>query len=285
MSSGLLTWAAAAAGGAVTGWLALRVALNSSFDRLVRTNVGGRRVPAVLGGPLLVGALTGAFVVGLVGSVVDESLFFLAQRLTAALTGALFVAILFVGGLVDDLRGDEGSRGFGGHLRALRSGRITGGIIKIAAGGIAGLVAAWMFAESSLIESFLMVPLAANLFNLLDTAPGRAAKGGAVALGALSLASGPFAIAAAGTFGALLAVLPADLGERAMLGDAGANSMGALVGVGLIVVLGEPWRAIALVGLVALNLASERISFARVIDETWLLRAVDRLGRRRTHTT
>jgi hypothetical protein len=40
------------------------------------------------------------------------------------------------------------------------------------------------------------------------------------------------------------------------------------------------WAAVAV--LVALQLASERVSFSRVIEANRVLRAADRLGRRRT---
>jgi hypothetical protein len=75
-------------------------------------------------------------------------------------------------------------------------------------------------------------------------------------------------------------VLPADLGEQVMLGDCGANAVGALLGLRLAARPGRPGR-IALLGVItALTLASERISFTRVIEATPVLRELDRLGRR-----
>ena len=83
----------------------------------------------------------------------------------------------------------------------------------------------------------------------------------------------------AGLAGAALAGLPFDLREEGMLGDAGANALGAVVGT---LLLAGPmwllWAAAAL--LVALQLASERVSFSRVIEANRVLRAADRLGRR-----
>jgi UDP-N-acetylmuramyl pentapeptide phosphotransferase/UDP-N-acetylglucosamine-1-phosphate transferase len=73
--------------------------------------------------------------------------------------------------------------------------------------------------------------------------------------------------------------LPDDLGERLMLGDAGSNAIGAVLGVGAVLTLG-PWSRVALAAvLAALNLAAEMVSFSRVIDRVAPLRLLDRLGR------
>jgi hypothetical protein len=119
----------------------------------------------------------------------------------------------------------------------------------------------------------------ANLVNLLDLRPGRAAK--AAALAAAAGLGGPSGSLVAGPLGASLAVLPADLGERVMLGDCGANAVGALLGLRLAAVPGRRARAGALAVVAGLTLASERVSFTRVIEATPVLRGLDRLGRRR----
>jgi hypothetical protein len=84
----------------------------------------------------------------------------------------------------------------------------------------------------------------------------------------------------AGPLGAAAAVLPEDLGERTMLGDSGANALGALLGLGLAARLGPRGRWAALGALVALTAASEKVSFTRVIESTPGLRELDGLGRR-----
>jgi UDP-N-acetylmuramyl pentapeptide phosphotransferase/UDP-N-acetylglucosamine-1-phosphate transferase len=97
--------------------------------------------------------------------------------------------------------------------------------------------------------------------------------------GAACLLDPPGGAWSAGLAGAALAALPFDLREEGMLGDAGANALGAVVGalllVGPILLL---WAALGL--LLALQLASERVSFSRVIEGNRVLRAADRLGRR-----
>jgi hypothetical protein len=117
----------------------------------------------------------------------------------------------------------------------------------------------------------------ANLVNLLDLRPGRAGKAAAVA--ATAGLGGPAGGLVAGPLGATLAVLPADLGERVMLGDSGANAVGALIGLRLAQVCGRGARMAALGTVVALTLASEKVSFTKVIEATPVLREFDRLGR------
>jgi UDP-N-acetylmuramyl pentapeptide phosphotransferase/UDP-N-acetylglucosamine-1-phosphate transferase len=63
-----------------------------------------------------------------------------------------------------------------------------------------------------------------------------------------------------------------------MLGDTGANVLGAAVGWGLVVAVGSAGEWAALVVVVLLNLVSERVSFTRVIDAVAPLRWFDRLG-------
>src|SRR6185503_13889814 len=121
----------------------------------------------------------------------------------------------------------------------------------------------------------VVVAGAANAVNLLDLRPGRAVKAAALAAGpglarralAGDAGSGAVALGAAG-LGAAAALLPEDLGERAMLGDAGANALGALLGVAAASSLGRPARAGVLAGIVALTAASEKVSFFFVIAGT-----------------
>jgi hypothetical protein len=64
-----------------------------------------------------------------------------------------------------------------------------------------------------------------------------------------------------------------------MLGDTGANALGALLGLGATR-LGRGGRLAVLAGLCALNGASEVVSFTKVIQRTPPLHWLDMLGRR-----
>jgi len=107
--------------------------------------------------------------------------------------------------------------------------------------------------------------------------PGAAAGPGA----ALEPGSRPGALlAVAAPLGAAIALLPEDLGERAMLGDAGANALGAMLGVAAAASLSRPARLALLAAIAGLTAASEVVSFTAVIERTPALRWLDMLGRR-----
>jgi UDP-N-acetylmuramyl pentapeptide phosphotransferase/UDP-N-acetylglucosamine-1-phosphate transferase len=70
-----------------------------------------------------------------------------------------------------------------------------------------------------------------------------------------------------------------DLHERLMLGDTGANVLGGVLGLGVVLSCGPSVRLVVCVALAALNLLSEVVSFSRVIGAVPPLRALDHWGR------
>lgn len=274
----LLATGAGVAAGMVAAGVAARIALRSPPAALVRKNVRALKVPAVLGGPLLAGTVVGVFVVSAFERWSDA-----AFRLGVVVAVVTAAAIMFGAGSLDDRRGDEQARGFSGHLGSLKRGALTGGVVKLVAGGAAGVLAGMLVADRIRVigEVALLVALSANLFNLLDRAPGRAGKLGLVtAIVLLPVGSPSWAMAASGLIGALLVLLPLDLREHGMLGDAGANLLGAVLGLGVAEAVAEPPRLAAIAIVLLLNVASERWSFSRIIEATPPLRALDRLGRK-----
>jgi UDP-N-acetylmuramyl pentapeptide phosphotransferase/UDP-N-acetylglucosamine-1-phosphate transferase len=253
---------------------------------LARTNFRGGTV-SLAGGPALAVAASASSALG-----------------AGPAAGAVLVAGLGSGavGLYDDLVGgrpEHQAKGFRGHLGALREGRLTTGLAKIVGVGAAGLAAAMLLPDrrpvrvvrgagrrragpaSGVVPTLLgagLIAGTANLVNLLDLRPGRALKAGLL-LGA-PLVTGERGGLAAGPVGACAALLPDDLDEQIMLGDTGANALGALLGVALAARTGPLGRAILLAGVAGLTLASEKVSFTRVIERTPGLRELDRLGRR-----
>jgi UDP-GlcNAc:undecaprenyl-phosphate/decaprenyl-phosphate GlcNAc-1-phosphate transferase len=268
----------AAAAGAGIVLALLPTALARSPERLVRVNVAGRAVPATLGAVLcLAGGITAAVVLAL-----DYAHWDAASNERTTLAVLLLVVVTGGAGLLDDLRGDEASRGFRGHLSAAARGHMTGGLIKILLVGLAALAAGWLVSGGRFaLECAAAIALTANLVNLLDRAPGRALK--VVLLAALPLvfvAPGAWNVAAGGTLGGAAASLPADLSERAMLGDAGSNATGAVLGLGLALAASEVVLLVAILVLAGLNIVSEKWSFSEVISRSRALSAVDSLGRR-----
>jgi UDP-N-acetylmuramyl pentapeptide phosphotransferase/UDP-N-acetylglucosamine-1-phosphate transferase len=271
-NTGLALAGAAAARAALAG--AAAVSGRSAGAPWRRMNYAKRPV-TLLGGPALAASATLSAVVG-----------------APAGMRAATVVVGTVSGLVggyDDLAGarpeQARDKGLAGHLAALKAGRVSAGAVKVAGIGAAAAVAALLTRRergaAALVDGVLTTGLVAgtaNLLNLLDLRPGRAGKVGV--LGAAATLAGPAGGLVAGPLGATLATLPEDLGERVMLGDCGANALGALLGLRLAAIPGRAPRAGLLAGVVALTLASEKVSFTKVIEATPGLRELDRLGRR-----
>ena len=267
-------------------------------QRLERTNFHGRTV-SLRGG---VGAAAGAVTTGieagrlLRGRTGSSSRAGLAATIAAGAGGCA--------GLVDDLDagahdGDTPAKGLKGHLTALAHGRVTTGALKIAVIGSGALVSGVLLARhrssgtgarplaSSAVDaasSAVVIAAWANLLNLLDLRPGRALKTACIVSAPLLATPGrdgePTRMLAAGTLGVSLAALPEDLLENTMLGDTGANAVGALLGTALACHPHAAVRAWAALSGVSLILASEKVSFSRVIADTPVLAALDGLGRR-----
>ncbi|TDC96530.1 hypothetical protein E1292_38290 [Nonomuraea deserti] len=216
-----------------------------------------------------------------------------AAALTPGIPGRVRAAALLAGagsgalGAYDDLYGTTASKGFKGHLTALARGEVTSGAVKILGIGATGIGAAALVSKgpADTLVNGAAIAGAANLANLFDLRPGRAIKVGLLTGGPLLAASvlrdSPAAAAlTAVPLGAAAALLPDDLGEHAMLGDAGANSLGALLGLAAVTGLGRPGRYVLLGTVVALTAAAEKISFTKVIAGNPVLNRLDMMGRR-----
>jgi len=262
-------------------WLLARPLLRQ--PAFLRLNYRGRTVPT--GGGLVL-ALTvlvveaGRVVAGAAGTGTGAVP---AGPRAAVLVAAAGFALI---GMLDDLAGAGDPRGFRGHLSALVHGRLTSGGVKLLGGAAVALVAAALARRGGhgvgdLVADAGVVALGGNLANLLDRAPGRTLKAGLLAFVMLvAVASGSVPSGVAVAAGAGLALLRDDLHERVMLGDVGANALGAVLGVGVVAGCGFSARVWVLALLVAANLASEVVPFTRVIDAVPPLRAIDRAGRR-----
>jgi UDP-N-acetylmuramyl pentapeptide phosphotransferase/UDP-N-acetylglucosamine-1-phosphate transferase len=249
---------------------------------LERRNYRDRIVPTA-GGLFIVLAVllieAGRSVLGAVGVGAESGL-------TEARSAVLFAVFGFgFLGLVDDLAAVGSDRGFRGHLGALRRGRVTTGLLKLVGGaGVAVVLVATPGFKSgrTLIVDAMLIALAANLGNLLDRAPGRTVKFALVAYVpiAVVVGSAPIGIAIAPVLGAAFGLLGDDLRERLMLGDTGANVIGAVLGLAVVLGSRDSVRLTVMLVLLAANVAAELVSFSRVIAAVPPLRWFDEWGRR-----
>lgn len=241
-------------------------------EPLGRTNHRGEQVTLAEGPAVASGAVAGVLVVPQLP---------LAQRLAATVAVGGAAAL----GGWDDLTGATDVKGLRGHLGALRKGEVTTGALKLGGLGALGLLTGALArrGRGGLVDAVLagmLVAGSANLANLFDLRPGRTAKVYLTASAPGLLAPGPAGAILAAPTGATIGLLGEDLGERAMLGDTGANALGAAWGVSAASVLGRRGLLAATAGVVALTLASEKVSFSAVIESTPILRGIDALGRR-----
>jgi hypothetical protein len=160
-------------------------------------------------------------------------------------------------GLADDLwSGPE--RGFRAHLLA---GRTTG-VLKLVGIPLYGLV------RTRSLSGALVVGLSANALNQLDTRPGRALKAYLIA-----------AIPAGAPLRVAVLLAPYDLREMAMLGDTGANALGALLGLNSVERVTGKGRWLLIGALFGLTALGERTSLGQLIERSPVLRRVDEWGR------
>ncbi|MET0881448.1 MAG: hypothetical protein ABWZ14_07835, partial [Acidimicrobiales bacterium] len=262
------------------GWLMLRPTFAAPI--FARENHRGQFIPTAVGLvlPLAVLASETALQVG-------ESLDWEPNAVTDGPRASVLILALGLGllGLLDDLAGTGESGGFSGHLGALRHGRFTTGSLKLFGGAAVAIVAVQGPRSDSLGRVLLdaaVIALCANAANLFDRAPGRTLKVSLLAFLALVIATGAPAelLGVAVVAGAAAGLLWPDLREQMMLGDVGANVLGGVLGLGVVIATAPMTRTIVFLGVLALNLVSEAVSFSTVIDKVAPLRALDRAGRK-----
>jgi hypothetical protein len=164
-------------------------------------------------------------------------------------------------GLADDLwSGPE--RGFRAHLG---KGSTTGVAKAIGIPAVA-------LATTRSLRGATLVALAANALNQLDTRPGRALK---AFLAGAALVRGP----AKAYVPIAVLLTPYDLREMTMLGDAGANALGAVLGYGSVSKLTARGQILSIAALAGLTVVGETRSLGALIERTPGLSQLDRLGR------
>lgn len=257
----------------------------------LRPNYRGRTLPSPFGVLILAAALLALVPLTLV-QVLGSGDVFHAETAPIAIYALGVLAL----GLVDDAFGDRTAgvtasdaprrlapRGWRGHGAALARGELSTGVLKAVGSLGLALLATSMLGLSNgrwLLATAVLV-LATNAFNLLDLRPGRATKAFVLLGLGVGLGSGEARpLWSLGLFAApaLVAGLY-DLRERAMLGDTGANVIGALAGLWLVLALSGVGQAIAVALLLAITVYGEVRSISGFVERTPGLRQLDSLGR------
>lgn len=252
----------------------------ASFPKLCRrwnwlkTNYRGRVVPCSYG------VIWWAFC-----CVLYAELAWAAAPETRSLSLAFLISAFGFGllGLIDDLWGSAEVKGLRGHLRCLRQGKLTTGVLK-AVGGltVAMVTASLLHMGWAMLLSGLLIALMANAMNLLDMRPGRAVSvflvlSVAVVIYLLRSEQALTAALLGFLMAAALLLRRRDAAGEAMMGDVGSNLLGGVLGVSLAA--GSPlWaQGVVLMLLVMLHIAAERISLSQWIESTPWARQLDRM--------
>lgn len=233
---------------------------------LIKTNYTGLQLPD-LGAAIWVAAVAGYTVMIRVEPA--RRPVWEAFALVAFTTGLL--------GFIDDRFGNHRARGFRGHFGRLRKGEFTTGAAKAILIPSAAIGTAMVALNQPLGEALVTaatVSLLANSFNMLDMRPGRAATGWlllvcVLAPVALLLHSNilPLILIA----GPVLVYFPMDIRLRGMMGDTGANLLGALLGLQIAVLTGVWTQAAIITILLLLQIyGEEHRQVANIIDSPWL---------------
>ena len=253
----------------------------------VKVNYRGRALPFPFGVLTLAVALVALIPLMLLAVLASAEVFH--SEIWPVAVYALGVLAL---GLIDDTlgertQGQEGERaaprGWRGHGSAVLRGELSTGALKAAGSlGLALLAMSWLgLSDGRWLLAAGVLVLATNAFNLLDLRPGRSTK--AFVLLGLGLALGSGEVRP--LWGLGLFAAPAlvagfyDLRERAMLGDTGANLLGALAGLWLVLTLSGIGQLVALILLAGITLYGELRSISALIERTPGLRQLDSLGR------
>jgi hypothetical protein len=240
------------------------------------TNHRGRQVPLTLGF-----ALTAGYVLALLTFVERLFLSDSVERTSGfeALWLLICVVAVFGAGLYDDRRPSR-VHGLRSHFSELARGRVTSGIVKVLVVAGAATISAVALGGRGLVL-VVGVPLIAgiaNLCNLLDVAPGRSLKFGF--LTSLILLTFRGSVLGWATLGSAAVLLPLDVRERGMLGDAGSNVLGFVLGVQLFLQLPSvATLGIALAIVLILHAVAETVTLTRVIRAVPPLRWADDLWR------
>jgi UDP-GlcNAc:undecaprenyl-phosphate/decaprenyl-phosphate GlcNAc-1-phosphate transferase len=251
-----------------------------------KPNYRSRQLPCPFGILTLAAALTALIPLMLLEKLASAEVFH-----PEVLPIAVYALGVMALGLIDDtLAQDQAAdpgrplqRGWRGHGAAVLRGEPSTGALKAA--GSLGLA---LFTMSYLEESngrwllaVAVLVLATNVFNLLDLRPGRSTKAFVLLAAGLTIGSGEVRpLWSLGLF-----VAPAlvagfyDLRERAMLGDTGANLLGALAGLWLVFTLSGTGQLIALALLATITIYGELRSISSLIERIPGLRGLDSWGR------
>lgn len=192
------------------------------------------------------------------------------------------MAAMWVLGAIDDIWGTREVGGFKGHFKKLLIERqVTTGAVKAIGGGVVALVAGFIVYHHNVLLALVaavVIALSSNLLNLFDLRPGRAVAVLFAGLGVTCILKCGRIIAwpLVGAIAAIALLFGiADSRGKAMMGDSGSNSLGAALGL-TIVLSSSDWMLPAIAIMAAIHIYSEKHSISGLIERNRVLKVIDR---------
>lgn len=184
-------------------------------------------------------------------------------------------------GVIDDFMGDKNVKGFKGHIVSLFHFRLTTGGFKATIGFLLALYASVLISKNfiDLIINTFLIALFANLFNLFDLRPGRALKFFFILFAVLIIINPDYAVYMFPLAAFSLVYFPYDIKAKAMLGDAGSNIIGSIVGLYAGISLPRSIKLVFLILLILIHIIAEKYSLTKIIEKMKILNYIDKIGR------
>jgi UDP-GlcNAc:undecaprenyl-phosphate GlcNAc-1-phosphate transferase len=182
-----------------------------------------------------------------------------------ALLWLFSLSITFLG-LLDDLFLEK-TKGIRGHLQRLRSGVITTGVIKLGYILLISFGLALLTQRTNWYLDAFLLSIFANTVNTLDTRPNRANFFFGIMLLLVSIFTwdNPITVYSYVVAGSLIVLFPYEKREKTMLGDSGANLLGAIIGLNLWG-LSLGFRIVLAILALIWQIFADNFSLNRIID-------------------
>ncbi len=238
---------------------------------LLKENYKNEKIP-VFGGLII-----------LVFSILGWILFLITDTGKPVIIERLIFLSLIIGltGLLDDIKGGTEIKGFSGHFIALINRNLTTGALKAIISLLTVLII-YYFPGQNLLAFLLNISIFlffTNLFNLLDLRPCRSIKCFFLFSIIIMVLIPVFTLYLVPVFLILIPYSYYELGGKIMLGDNGANTLGAIMGYGFSLWTSTGGKILLLLFIIIVNFLAEIYSFTNYISKNRILNWIDQLGR------
>jgi UDP-GlcNAc:undecaprenyl-phosphate GlcNAc-1-phosphate transferase len=192
--------------------------------------------------------------------------------------------VLGMTGFIDDHFGDKAVKGIKGHLKKLITEyKVSTGILKvIVALALGYFISSWHHDRYYQIAmGTFTFAVWVNVLNLLDVRPGRAIKGfWSAAFLLLLMHGGSIGLPEILLLLITIVLFDTDRKERGMLGDAGANALGGIIGTWIVQWATSLEMALYISFGLLITFYSERYSISKWIEMHPLAKRLDQWGRK-----